>query len=202
MRKIENLVFLKQNILIRHDMKNPFKKLIKNVIRKKNKRKVSRLKLVGSKRQEKKLIDVELLGKLKDAGYKGHMSAENVESQIEQVRVIKTERKRRERKKALEVKPIIQQEIKQNMAPMPMLMEPPKTVEPERLIIPVKSIKQIEDRHENDRQLDQKEDRSFDDTGKSENSSNSVSGIGILFSEPKKINLNKKKILDEESKGS
>ena len=95
MRKIENLVFLKQNILIRHDMKNPFKELIKNATRKKNKRKVSRLKLVGSKKQKKKLIDVELLGKLKDAGYSGPMSVENVKSQIEQVKIIKTERKRK-----------------------------------------------------------------------------------------------------------
>lgn len=195
MRKIENLVFLKQNILIRHDMKNPFKKLIKNATRKKNKRKVSRLKLVGPKRQENKLIDVELLGKLKDAGYKGPMSVENFESQIGQAKVIKTERKRRERKKALEVKPIIQQEIKQNMAPMPRLMEPSKPIEPVKLV----EQKEVQ---ENDKQLDQKGNKVYNETGKSENSSNNVSSIGILFSEPKKINLNKKKILDGESKES
>ena len=195
MRKIENLVFLKQNILIRHDMKNPFKELIKNATRKKNKRKVSRLKLVGSKKQKKKLIDVELLGKLKDAGYSGAMSVENVKSQIEQVKIIKTERKRKERKKALEVKPIIQQEIKQNMAPMPMLMEPPKPIEPVKLV----EQKEVQ---ENDKQLDQKGNNVYNEMGKSEYSSNSVSSIGILFSEPKKINLNKKKILDEESKKS
>lgn len=175
-------------------MKNPLKKLIKKVTGKKTKRKKRKFVNKEIKKEDKEIVDRELLEKLREAGYRGPFGAEKIKQQTEEI-IIAKKVKRRGKKKVKEVileeqklQQQIQQPVQQIAVPIPSAAEPQKELEERKISTEKETQSTKVDKIENAQEI------------KTEPVLSPGSGIDILFSEPKKVNLSKKKILDDESK--